>query len=120
MTDAVEYTGSISITQPKPDYHVTFTQGEKTIGRLDFNGDEMTFTGDADASAKKFMEFLSSYFAQRLKEEREKERELCAKVCEGFPMPNGILGAHPEYLNGKRMAVTQCAESIRARGDKND
>lgn len=82
MTDKIEYTGSISITQPKPDYHVTFTQGEKTIGRLDFNGDEMTFTGDADASAKKFMEFLSSCFAQRLKEEREKERELCAKLCD--------------------------------------
>ena len=82
MTDKLEYTGSISITQAKPDYNVTFTNGEKTIGRIDMNGDVMTFEGDADASAKKFMDFLAGYFAQRLKEEREKEREACAKLIE--------------------------------------
>lgn len=43
------------------------------------------------------------------------EREVCAKLCEGFPMPNGILGAHPEYLEGKRMAISQCAAAIRGR-----
>ena len=75
ITNKIEYTGSIGIGQPKPNYNVTFTNGEKTIGRIDMNGDEMTFEGDADASAKKFMDFLAGYFGQRLKEEREKERD---------------------------------------------
>lgn len=80
ITNKIEYTGSIAITQSKPNYNVTFTNGEKTIGRIDMNGDEMTFEGDADESAKKFMGFLAGCFAQRLKEEREKEREACIDI----------------------------------------
>ena len=110
ITNKIEYTGSISITQSKPDYNVTFTNGEKTIGRIDMNGDVMTFEGDADASAKKFMDFLAGYFAQRLKEEREKEREACAKVCED-------LAKHP--TTGV-LHSWNCAAAIKARGDKHD
>ena len=44
------------------------------------------------------------------------EREECAKVCEGLPVPTKILGAHSDYLEGKRMAISQCAAAIRARG----
>lgn len=104
MTDKIEYTGSISITQAKPDYNVTFTNGEKTIGRIDMNGDEMTFEGDADESAKKFMGFLAGCFAQRLAEEREKEREACAKVCDERELAN---------LYGFK----ECAAAIRARNN---
>lgn len=100
--EKITYTGSISIAQAKPNYNVTFTNGEKTLGRIDMNGEVMTFEGDADASAKKFMDYLAQYFSQRLKEEREKEREACAKIAE-----NGLIGH-------------TIAKAIRARGDKHD
>lgn len=44
------------------------------------------------------------------------EREECAKVCEQLQIPNVIYGAHPDYVDGKLMAVEQCADAIRARG----
>lgn len=47
-----------------------------------------------------------------------KEREACAQVCETFEIPKKILGAHPDYLEGKHMAVFQCAAAIRARGEQ--
>ena len=46
---------------------------------------------------------------------RQDENEACAKVCEQLPIPNEVFGAHHDYLEGKRMAVFQCAEAIRAR-----
>ena len=44
------------------------------------------------------------------------EREACAKICEQLQIPNVIYGAHPDYVDGKLMAVEQCADAIRARG----
>lgn len=43
------------------------------------------------------------------------ERERCAKVCENLEIPKTIYGAHPDYLTGKHMAVSQCAAAIRER-----
>lgn len=43
------------------------------------------------------------------------EREACAKVCENLEIPKTIYGAHPDYLTGKHMAVSQCAAAIRER-----
>jgi hypothetical protein len=45
------------------------------------------------------------------------EREACAKVCESLEIPDTIEGSHPDYVDGKRMAVMQCAAAIRARGN---
>jgi len=47
-----------------------------------------------------------------------REREACARVCESLEIPDTIKGAHPDYVDGKRMAVMQCAAAIRARGNK--
>jgi hypothetical protein len=44
------------------------------------------------------------------------EREACAMVCESLFVPDQVLGAHPDYLEGKHMAKSQCASNIRARG----
>lgn len=44
------------------------------------------------------------------------EREACAVLCETYEVPNQVLGAHPDYLEGKRMAFHQAAAAIRARG----
>lgn len=44
------------------------------------------------------------------------EREECARVCEEFEIPDKILGAHPDYVEGKRMIAGQLSRAIRARG----
>lgn len=46
------------------------------------------------------------------------EREACAKVCEAVEVPDVIYGAHPDYLEGKLMAISQAATAIRARGQE--
>lgn len=46
------------------------------------------------------------------------EREACAKVCEAVEVPDVIYGAHPDYLEGKFMAISQAATAIRARGQQ--
>ena len=76
----------------------------ETIGTLDFNGPEMVFTGNADESAKVFIDFVAERFSDRLKQEREAEREACAKVCDAW-------SKRPDDVGG------YCADAIRARGE---
>jgi hypothetical protein len=76
--------GKLKIANFKQDCNISFHREGKEIGELDFNGNQMKFTGDADESAKVFFEWLAKLFVGRLKEEREKEREACAKLCEQY------------------------------------
>lgn len=62
----------------KPDYTITFSSYQGLVGTLDFNGPEMVFTGNAEESAKVFMDFVATSFTGRLKE----EREACAKMVD--------------------------------------
>jgi hypothetical protein len=82
MENKLTYTGNISVADFKPNYNISFQNhaGEK-VGTLDFNTDKLVFTGDAEESAKVFIDFIAKYFANRLEEERRAEREACAKVC---------------------------------------
>ena len=84
MKDLVAHTNinSLSLFDLKPDYNVVFHNGDHNIGRLDFNGGVMVFEGDAEESAKVFFDALAEKFADRLKEEREKEREACAQIAD--------------------------------------
>lgn len=58
----------------KPNYNMTFHSDGKQVGALDFNGPEMTFTGDADESAKIFFDLIARSFKERLEQERADER----------------------------------------------
>jgi len=92
----------------KPNYNIIFHRGNTQIGVLDFNGPEMTFSGDIDESAKLFLEFVATSFKGRLEQERAEEREACAKVCD-------------EYDNGRHAnAADLCATAIRARDQEGD
>jgi hypothetical protein len=84
MKDLVTHTNtnSFSLFDLKPDYNVEFHIDSRRIGRLDFNSGVMAFEGDAEESAKIFFDALAEKFADRLKEEREKEREACAQIAE--------------------------------------
>ena len=87
----------------KPNYNISFHNTGQEIGKLDFNGPKMVFTGDAEESAKVFVDWIARSFYGRLEEERKAEREACAKVCESTA---------PSQINGY-----ECAEAIRARGN---
>jgi len=57
--------------------------GVRVVGLLNFGGDAIVFEGDVEESAKVFFDFLAKYFADRLKKERDKEREACARMFDG-------------------------------------
>jgi hypothetical protein len=43
---------------------------------------------------------------------RDAMREEAMKVCGDFDIPDVVEGAHPDYVEGKRMAVAQIAYKI--------
>lgn len=80
-----ETTGKLAIRAFKPNYNITFHHEGKQIGALDFNGPEMTFSGDADESAKLFFDFIARSFKARLEQERADERNrLATKLVQDF------------------------------------
>ena len=86
----------------------------ETIGTLDFNGPEMVFTGNADESAKVFIDFVAERFSDRLKQEREAEREACAKVCE--ELRDNLKHSAKEWAHADLWDMAEgCAAAIRAR-----
>ena len=78
-------TEQISVFNFKPDYNISFHNNGKEIGKLDFNGPAMVFTGDAEESAKVFIDWIASSFYGRLEEERKAERDRLAKECALLP-----------------------------------
>ena len=99
-------TGQISVFNFKPDYNIAFHNNGKEVGKLDFNGPKMVFTGDAEESAKVFIDWIARSFAARLEEERKAEREACAKVCD------------LHCADFTREGAEVCAAEIRARGSQ--
>lgn len=61
---------NLSVGIPKPNYNITFNRDGREVGKLDFNGPEMVFTGDMAPSAQTFLEFLAQSFKGRLEQER--------------------------------------------------
>ena len=75
-------TGQLAIRDMKPNYNISFHNNGKEVGKLDFNGSALVFTGEAEESAKVFVDWIARSFASRLEEERKAEREACAKLIE--------------------------------------
>jgi hypothetical protein len=84
--DEIKYsfkpTGQLSVSNFKPNYNISFHNNSKEIGKLDFNGPAMVFTGDAEESAKVFIDWVARSFYGRLEEERKAEREEIAQMCD--------------------------------------
>jgi len=65
----------LSFAKPKPNYNITFHRNSDgpslgdPVGSLDFNGPELKFTGDAEESAKVFIDWIAHAFKGRLEEE---------------------------------------------------
>ena len=88
--DEIKYsfkpTGQLSVSNFKPNYNISFHNNGQEIGKLDFNGPALVFTGDAEESAKVFIDWIAGSFHGRLEEERKAEREACAKVADYYSM----------------------------------
>ena len=64
----------LGIANTKPNYNISFHRvvdgfNGDVIGTLDFNGPELRFTGDAEESAKVFIDWIARAFKGRLEEE---------------------------------------------------
>jgi hypothetical protein len=104
---SVGHNGILLINKFKPSYTITMNHSDgEVVGRFDFNGPKLIFTGDAEESAKVFVNYLTMIWDKRLQEEREAEREACAKVCDELRDEDGF-----------EPYGTECAAAIRARGE---
>lgn len=68
----------LKIREINPNYNITFYKDNRILGKMDFNGPKMIFTGEAEESAKIFMDQIARSFSCRLKDERDK----CAKLVD--------------------------------------
>ena len=64
-------TGQLSVSNFKPNYNIAFHNNGQEIGKLDFNGPALVFTGDAEESAKVFIDWIARSFYGRLEKERK-------------------------------------------------
>ena len=72
------YKGELSFHQPKQNYTITFNNKDgKQVGGFDFNGQTLAFIGEAEESAKLFIEWATAIFSARLKEEYQRGYEDC-------------------------------------------
>jgi hypothetical protein len=96
-----------AFTNTKPSHNIIFhNQDGKQVGALNFNGPEMTFTGDADESAKVFFDFIARSFKARLEQERADERWEQSKR-RGVLMFDPYCGAprHPSDIQSDPHAI---------------
>jgi hypothetical protein len=63
----------------KPNYAIQFSQDNKIVGTLDWNGPEMTFEGDMTESARLFLQFVAQSFKGRLDEEYQRGYDAAKK-----------------------------------------
>jgi hypothetical protein len=98
--------GQFAFRDIKPNYNISLHNNGKEIGKLDFNGPALVFTGDAEESAKVFIDWVARCFAGRLEEERKAEREACAKAVEA-----------EAHMFETLAAAKSLANAIRARGN---
>lgn len=77
----------------KPDYSISFhnDNGTTKVGKLYFNGSTLKFEGDADASAKSFIDFVESTFVGRF----EADKKLVARLAKSLEWALGELGREP-------------------------
>lgn len=69
--------GTFAFHSPIQNYALHFCNGTEVVGKLDFNGPQMKFEGNADESVDALVRAFGHWFSERLKQEREAEREAC-------------------------------------------
>ena len=81
--DTSSFLTQVSFTIPKQNYSISFHRAGdngfivEEVGRLDFNGPALVFEGNAEESAKVFIDWVAKSFEGRLKEEYQRGYEDC-------------------------------------------
>jgi hypothetical protein len=73
-----------------PNYNISLSNPQGWVGELDFNGPELKFRGNVEASAEIFLDWVAECFKSRLQQERRQERERCLKAVEQSRVVNII------------------------------
>jgi len=66
LMQGLECQGVLSGVNIEPSHNLIFHNKDEEVGRLDFVGSELKFTGNVDKATESFMEFLCSSFQQRI------------------------------------------------------
>ena len=98
-----------TLSNAKSSHNMTFHRDGKQIGVLDFNGPEMTFTGEADESAKIFFDLIAGWFKARLEQERADERNSWPLEMEAMERQVNIL---TDALAVEREACAALADKL--------
>lgn len=102
--------GKLTINDFKPSYTITMNHSDgECVGRFDFNGPKLVFTGDAEESAKVFVNYLAMIWEKRLQEEREAEREAIGNIILDYAGRDDLSDSDESLLK-------HLFELIRARG----
>ena len=62
-------TNHLAISNLTPNYNMCFHKSGTEIGKLDFNGPELVFTGEIATSARVFLDYLATIWKTRLEQE---------------------------------------------------
>jgi len=107
MNNTVNQTlNSVQIGAQKQNHNIVFHgPSGKEIGRFDFNGDEMKFDGQADTSAKVFVEWARRTFADRALEDK---RSVLKEVMDALVHEStGAL-----YEDAEKLAILTCIQRV--------
>jgi len=98
---------AVQIGAQKQNHNIVFHgPSGKEIGRFDFNGDEMKFDGQADTSAKVFVEWARRTFADRALEDK---RSVLKEVMDALVHEStGAL-----YEDAEKLAILTCIQRVR-------
>ena len=122
LSDIAVPVGTFAFHSPIQNYTISFhngadfRNGDKVVGKLDFNGPQMKFEGNADESVDAFVRAFGHWFAGRLKQEREAEREACVSIIEDYKIPVGNFGAELA-CDWTYDALKEIRDIIRERGE---
>jgi hypothetical protein len=97
---------AVQIGAQKQNHNIVFHgPSGKEIGRFDFNGDEMKFDGQADTSAKVFVEWARRTFADRALEDK---RSVLKEVMDALVHEStGAL-----YEDAEKLAILTCIQRV--------
>lgn len=109
---------TLMVHNPEAQYTLSFHKEGKQIGKLDFKGDALKFTGDAEESAKVFIDWIAQGFHKRLEQERTAERDRCIDIIENYQIPVGASTAGEIACEMTYMALREIRDEIK--GVKDD
>ena len=67
----------------QPAFNISFSNGEKEVGRIDFSTGKMVFSGDMEESARVFFDYLKESLIDPYLESKKKNDEFATILLHG-------------------------------------